>query len=103
MALPMRILLALLAASFLVVPAASAAPVPVDVVVDPDVAVSPDGCDLCVDVGLEAGVGMTNCFDCPAHYTQNSVHAGPGGASASTRVCYGAYVHFCLVDETVRV
>ena len=111
----MRPLLALVALSLvLLAPAASARPLPIDdlpvealpvgVRVIPTTTVPDESCPTCTGAGAAVGVGFTQCCDLPWASAGGGVETGaPGSVEARAFACYTAYVHECLVDQTVGV
>ncbi|MGB0653708.1 MAG: hypothetical protein ACPGQL_10970 [Thermoplasmatota archaeon] len=89
----------------LTAPAASAAQdPPVWVVVDPDVAISPDGCDDCVHASLTvAQVYDNSCADCPGVWATVSVDHDGENTTVGAEVCRGGFVVICVVDDEITV
>lgn len=94
--------LVMLALALVLLPAASAASIPLPVAHVAEVDTPTDGCGDCVNVTAGAGVGIPDCYDCPGWGALLEVEHGDGAAEARVRVCYTGFYYECYVDETVQ-
>lgn len=97
----MRVLAAALLACLAAVPLAGASNLPV--VVDVSPTLPSDSCGDCVGVDAGAGVGIPNCFDCPAFGASLSAQHEGDATTVGARVCYSSFFYICYVDEEVTV